>query len=163
MSSNVSTMDLFRNDDDFIQPHRYSAESLIHHSYVSNRVVIEQPAKVKEKSKVVSVEEAYYHLYKYKFLGIVIDGHREVGNNLYEVTLRILKSRCLRDSQLLNIVCDEVPSAFSKIYGGGRIMSRVSGSVGLRTDASLKELWAILSVLTKYCQHPEKVVFYVKK
>ena len=147
--------DLFINENDEAITERYSPSNFIHHrTFVSNKVVVEQSAKMPERVRTVSLSEAYYHLYKWHFCALTIDYHKEVGNNLHQIVYRMLKYRCQRDQELLPIIRSQVPAAFYTINGGGKIKTRVQGGIGLRADASVKEIWAIMRMLVDLSTNP---------
>ena len=94
----------------------YSPEKYIHHGSVSNRVVIERLPVIKPKTQVVSIGEAYYHLHKWKFVGLLIDDYQVNGQDLWDLALRMLRYRCQRDPELIDVVKNEVGTAF-KTFG----------------------------------------------
>lgn len=155
--------DLFINNDDQVSAHRYSPSNFIHHrQYISNQVVVEHPATMPEKVRIVSLSDAYYHLYKWNFCALTIDYHKEVGNDLHQIVYRMLKYRCNRDKELLAIIRSEVPNAFYTINGGGKILTRVQGGVGLRKDATLKEIWAVMRALVDLSTDPSQTKLFIK-
>lgn len=140
----------------------YSPEKFIHHGYVSNRVVIERLPVIKPKTQIVSISEAYYHLYKWKFVGLLIDDYQVNGQNLWDLALRMLRYRCQQDPELINVVVNEVEVAFKKVTGGGKVLTRIQGGIVLKPDATKKDCWAIIRTLVKYSYHPKQARLYVE-
>lgn len=141
---------------------RYSPENLIYHGRLSNKVVIEQLPLIKSKTRSVSIGEAYYHLYKWKFVGLLIDDYQVNGRNLWELALRMLRYRCRLDDELLKVVKNEVEPAFYVINGGGKVLTRVQGGIGLKQTASTRDCWAIIKTLAKYSYNPKKARLFVE-
>lgn len=159
----VDKREMFINKDDEVISKPYSPANLIqHHRYVSTQVTVEASARMPEKVKIVSMSDAYYHLYKWHFCALTIDYHKEVGIDLHQVVYRMLKYRCNRDKELLAIVKAQVPGAFYTINGGGKIYTRVQGGIGLRKDASLKEIWAIMRVLVDLSTNPSQTKLFIR-
>lgn len=158
---NVDTRDLFRDGSDLPASKPYHVEDLIQHHYVSDKVVVVQAPQLPSKTKLVSLSDAYYHLYKWHFCALTIDYHQEVGVDLHQIVYRMLKYRCHRDPELLSVIENEVPSAFYKIQGGGKILTRVQGSTGLRSQASLKEIWTVMHWLIRLSNNPDKTGLYI--
>lgn len=140
----------------------YSPEKYIHHGSVSNRVVIERLPVIKPKTQVVSIGEAYYHLHKWKFVGLLIDDYQVNGQDLWDLTLRMLRYRCQRDPELIDVVKTEVGTAFKTVTGGGKVLTRIQGGVILKPDATSKDCWAIIRTLAKYSYNPKKARLYVE-
>lgn len=140
----------------------YSPEKFIHHGQISNRVVIERLPVIKAKTRTVSIGEAYYHLYKWKFVGLLIDDYQVNGKNLWDLALRMLRHRCQQDPELINVVVNEVGTAFKTITGGGKILTRIQGGIVLRSDATKKDCWAIIKTLAKYSYNPKKARLYAE-
>lgn len=146
-----------------IEKKRYSPESLITHRYYqSAKVVLEHPAVMPAKNRPVTINEAYYHLGKWKFVGLKIDEYVISGPDLHTLVYRMLKHQCLHDEELLGVIEQQVPSAFYKIDGGGKIKTRVQGSVGLRSDATLSEIWRVLHCLVTYSYNSKVARLYAK-
>lgn len=140
----------------------YSPEKYIHHGSVSNRVVIEQLPVIKPKTQVVSIGEAYYHLHKWKFVGLLIDDYQVNGQDLWDLALRMLRYRCQRDPELIDVVKNEVGTAFKTVTGGGKVLTRIQGGVVLKRDATSKDCWAIIRTLAKYSYNPKKARLYIE-
>ena len=140
----------------------YSPEKYIHHGSVSNRVVIERLPVIKPKTQVVSIGEAYYHLHKWKFVGLLIDDYQVNGQDLWDLALRMLRYRCQRDPELIDVVKNEVGTAFKTVTGGGKVLTRIQGGVILKPDATSKDCWAIIRTLAKYSYNPKKAHLYVE-
>lgn len=141
----------------------YSPEKFIQHGYVSNRVVIERLPVIKPQTQTVSISEAYYHLYKWKFVGLLIDDYQVNGQNLWDLALRMLRYRCQQDPELINVVVNEVEVAFKKVTGGGKLLTRIQGGIVLKPDATKKDCWAIIRTLAKYSYNPQKARLYVER
>lgn len=131
-------------------------------TYASSQVVVEHMATFPEKTRPVSISEAYYHLYKWKFCGAVIDHFRVTGNDLWEVAFRMLKHCCITDEELAGVLASEIPSAFYQIDTGGKILTRVYRGVGLRRTVSRKALWQIIRRLAELSRYPKLARFIIK-
>lgn len=135
-----------------------SYRSLINKTPVTSDVIVSyvQPKVMSLPS--VDLEEAYHQLYHQQYVALKMGQYVVFGSNLRELAYRMLKYQCRGDYQFVLDVQKVAPSGFFEIVGGGHVYTRVAGRIGLRSDLSRQEAWAVIKATAKNAEVNEKDV-----